>query len=399
MNIANLMVSKGLVANQDTSKPQLIRVTVSTENINSNVANLYWQNVDASGNADEIFATANIYYGDAAEWLHSWIPTAHLIQGRISALEQMAEAGKANRFTHNMAYTLFAHNLVDYAEKYRGMQAVTINELEAFADVQLTTEKGGSWTVPPYFIDSVAHLAGFIMNCSDKIDTQKEYCVTPGWQSMRFAVPLVAGAKYRSYVKMIPTVEDPTVYFGDVYIMQNDAIVGMVGGIQFRRYPRILLNRFFSPPDKGSAPAAATSAPKPKAPMVPAPAPAAKPAPIPQPAPVAAKPAPEPQQAPKESVVSAKEEAKPKVAEEASAPAASSSVTQSALMLIANEAGLEMSDLEDDVSFATLGVDSLMSLVISEKFRSDLDIKVGGSMFLDYPTIGDLKAWLEEYYS
>ena len=68
-------------------------------------------------------------------------------------------------------------------------------------------------------------------------------------------------------------------------------------------------------------------------------------------------------------------------------------------MLIANEAALELSDLEDDSSFATLGVDSLMSLVISEKFRTELDIKVGGNLFLDYPTIGDLKAWLEEYYN
>ena len=60
---------------------------------------------------------------------------------------------------------------------------------------------------------------------------------------------------------------------------------------------------------------------------------------------------------------------------------------------------MEISDLEDDASFAELGVDSLMSLVISEKFRTELDVKVGGGLFLDYPTIGDLRKWLEEYYS
>lgn len=56
----------------------------------------------------------------------------------------------------------------------------------ACADVTLSTEKGGTWTVP-YFIDSVAHLAGLIMNVSDAMDTKANFCVTPGRGSMRFA--------------------------------------------------------------------------------------------------------------------------------------------------------------------------------------------------------------------
>ena len=294
-----------------------------------------------------------------------------------------------------MAYNLFASNLVDYADKYRGMQSIVMHELEGFADVQLTTKESGVWTVPPYFIDSVAHLAGFIMNCSDAMDTQNNYCVTPGWKSMRFAKPLVPGAKYRSYVKMIPTVDDPTIYLGDVYIMQDDAIMGLVGGIQFRRYPRILLSRFFSAPDKMAAmegkPKAAAPEPKPalsghdcgsggedelrKPPAgnLPTTAPAL----------------------PKDATPATTDAAAPSV----EAAAASGSITAKALLLIAKEAALEIPDLEDDASFAELGVDSLMSLVIAEKFRTELDVKVGGSLFLDYPTIGDLRKWLEEYYS
>lgn len=203
---------------------------------------------------------------------------------------------------------------------------------------------------------------------------------------MRFAKPLVPGAKYRSYVKMIPTVEDPTIYFGDVYIMQDNVIVGKIGDIQFRRYPRILLSRFFSPPDKMAAieskPTAATS----HAPDVPGPK---KDKPVLSNLPTATPSPPE--------------DAKP-AATDAAAPsvdstAASGSITAKALMLIANEAALEISDLEDDACFANLGVDSLLSLVIAEKLRTELDVKVSGSLFLDYPTIGDLRNWLEEYYS
>ncbi len=76
-----------------------------------------------------------------------------------------------------------------------------------------------------------------------------------------------------------------------------------------------------------------------------------------------------------------------------------SSIASQALVLIAAEAALDLADLEDDVMFSNLGVDSLMSLVIAEKFRQQLGVVVSGSLFLEYPTIGDLRAWLIEYYS
>ncbi|KAI9376384.1 hypothetical protein BJX61DRAFT_392728 [Aspergillus egyptiacus] len=401
MNMANLVVLRGLVAQKNTKRPQYIRVTISTSNINAGVADLTWQNVLNDGTLDEPFASAHIYYGDSSEWLRSWIPSTHLVQGRIEALERLAEEGRANRFNHNMAYLLFANNLVDYADKYRGMQSVVLNELEAFADVKLTTEKSGTWTIPPYFIDSVAHLAGFVMNVSDAIDTKANYCVTPGWQSLRFAKPLVAGAKYRSYVKMIPTEEDPTIYLGDVYVLQDGVIIGMCGGIQFRRYPRILLNRFFTAPEEAGAvshaAASATPALKPKAPQVaassPTPTPATAPASVAAPVHTSA-----PASAPVLTAAPA-----PEASPAASTPAAAAPETDStaakALVLIAKEAALELSDLTDDASFANLGVDSLMSLVIAEKFREELGVTVTGSLFLEYPTIGDLRSWLLEYYN
>jgi monodictyphenone polyketide synthase len=388
MNIANLMVTKGLVANSNTSSPQLIRVSATTADTSSGTVDLTWQNVSNDGSVSEPFATANILLGDASEWLASWSPLTHLIQGRVEALTNMAAEGKASRLSRNMAYTLFASNLVDYADKYRGMQSVVMHGLEGFADVQLTSKEGGKWTVPPYFIDSVAHLAGFIMNCSDAMDCKNNYCVTPGWKTMRFARPLLPGAKYRSYVKMIPTAEDPAVYFGDVYIMQDEEIIGMVGGIQFRSYPRLLLNRFFSPADKGGA---ANTAAAPTVRSIPnksakvaatATAPVTATAPSPM---LPSQPVPSP----------------PTAASAASPPPATApsgdSLADKALQVIAREAAMEVSSLEDDASFDCMGIDSLLSLVIVEKLRMELDIKVGGSLFLDYPTIGDFRQWLDEY--
>jgi acyl carrier protein len=349
--------------------------------VNSNTAALSWYNV----NEDITFATANLYFDDPSQWLSSWVPFNHLIQGRIQDLERMAESGIANRFTNSMAYLLFGANLVEYAPKYRGMQSVVMHGLEAFADVELTKEKSGSWTVPPYFIDSVAHLAGFVMNVSDAMNAKTHYCVTPGWKSMRFSKPLAAGAKYRSYVKMIPTTEDPNAFFGDVYVLQDDAIVGMVGGIEFHQYPRILLSRFFSAPDDHKAPpvAAAVSS---VAPAVVVPAKPA-PAPTPDPKPVAAP-------APMDTTTAITLTGEP-----TSGGVSANSTAGKALQIIADEAALDLDDLEDDASVAGLGIDSLMSLVIAEKFRADLGITVSGSLFLEFPTIKDLRVWLEEYYN
>ena len=58
--------------------------------------------------------------------------------------------------------------------------------------------------------------------------------------------------------------------------------------------------------------------------------------------------------------------------------AASGSITVKALLLITKEAALEISNLEDDANVAELGVDSLISLIVAERIRTELNIKVGG---------------------
>lgn len=392
MNIANLVVTKGLVANKNTKIPQNIQVSIESVPGQTNVANLHWHNVMSDGSFEEAFATAKIIYGDAAEWHTSWAPIAHLVQGRIEAMKRMAQEGVATRFSNSMAYLSFAKSLVDYAPKYRGMQSVILDGFEGVAEVTLTTEMGGTWTVPPHFIDSVAHLAGFIMNVSDAIDNTNNFCVTPGWNSMRFSKPLVPGAKYKSYTKMIPTADDPSVYLGDVYVMQDGEIMGVVGGIKFRRYPRILLSRFFSAPDDPSKPPTASAA-QPAAPKALAPKPTAAVTTKPHDAAPAtpAKPAPKPE------IPSSKAPETP-AATEGAAEVNENSTAGKALEIIAREAALEVSELTEDVFFSNLGVDSLLSLVIAEKFRAELGVPASGGVFLEYPSVGELIAWLTEYY-
>ncbi|EUC41199.1 hypothetical protein COCMIDRAFT_9064 [Bipolaris oryzae ATCC 44560] len=394
MNVANLHVAKGLVAQKNTTVPQIIQVSITIKNVDDRIADLTWSNVSAIGVVDEPFATANILFGPADSWLSEWRPLLHLVQGRIDTLEHLAATGAANRLSRSMAYTLFAANLVNYADKYRGMQSVILHGLEAVAEVCLTAENSGTWTVPPYFIDSVAHLAGFIMNVSDVNDCRGNFHVTPGWDSLRFAEPLVAGGHYQSYVKMIQTPEDPTVYLGDVYVLRAGIIIGMCGGIKFKRYPRVLLDRFFSAPEVAGDGSHTKFSNKVAVPL--AERTSNKPAPA-MSTPVSTTVKQSVDAAPV-SVTKTSDHKEPPAKAQAVAVNADS-VTSKAIALLAAEAQLDESDLSDDARFENLGVDSLMSLVIAEKLRKQLGVTVNGSLFLEYPTLGDLRAWLNEYYS
>jgi hypothetical protein len=101
------------------------------------------------------------------------------IKLHIRTLKQLAERGVASRFSDSIAYTLLGKNVVDYATKYCSIQAVTMCDLEAFADGQLTTEKSGTWTAAPCFIDSIAHLVVYVMSRRDATNTQTDYFMTP----------------------------------------------------------------------------------------------------------------------------------------------------------------------------------------------------------------------------
>jgi monodictyphenone polyketide synthase len=294
-----------------------------------------------------------------------------------------------------MVYALFADKLVDYAKKYRGMRSVVLHGLEAFADVIINaTDMSGTWTVPPFFIDSVCHLAGFVLNVSDAMDTKNNFCVTPGWGSLRIARPLVAGASYRSYVKMIPTAEDPSIYLGDVYVLQGDEIMGVMQAMKFRRYPRVLLNRFFSSPDPGSDAMGGSDVSDTRKPALSGVSTSSM-----------------------SSTNVIKSNAGLQSAAESPTPDISmiapasgfphqpkaldttyNSVVSKSMALVAHEAAIDPSDLVDDATFVSLGVDSLMSLVIAERLREELGVLVSGSLFLEYPTVGDLQTWLAEYY-
>lgn len=375
MNLANMEVLHATIAKTASSGPQLIALECNLD-MSSRAMTLAWYHVAENGTRDELsFATANIFFEEAANWRAEWDRIAHLVSGRIEALGQMASAGACNRLSKNLAYTLFK-NVVDYADKYRGMDSVVLHEYEAYADISLVPETHGNWHIPPHWIDSVSHLAGLIMNASDVSNTKDFFYLTPGFGTLRFIEPLSPSAKYRSYVRMFPT-SDVNVRAGDLYILRDNVVVGMLGQIKFKRVPRVLMDQLFTSGGRVAS-AHAPSVPQPA--RVNIPSAAARKDVI----------APPPPQVVDIKITQPVQQVAVKVEAE-------TGVIGDCVSLIARETGLEVSEITDETTFAQIGVDSLMSLVLAEKFRSELKLDVRSSLFLDCPTIGDLKGFMEQY--
>ena len=346
----------------------------ATADLETNQVDVKFRTVTADGSkvlAEHAFGV--VKYEDVKVWKEEWSRIQYMVQTQIDVLKQKLETGAAHKVLRGMAYKLFKA-LVTYADNYRGMEEVILDgkTTEATAQVQFqTTPSDGEFYCSPYWIDSLAHLSGFIVNASDHLDSDNSVYISHGWGSIKISKQLSPEKKYRSYVRMQPAPGNVSV--GDVYILEGDEIIGMVLGLKFQNIPRRALNIMMPPAGVKTAPAAKSIA-------KPAPAKAIASAPV--------KAAPAP-------VKISKPAAKPvkvKVVKHAS-----SGVTSKVMKIIAEETDVDMSELVDDAAFENLGVDSLLSLTISARFREELDMEIPSTLFTDCSSVGELKKHFAQY--
>ncbi|KIV92850.1 hypothetical protein PV10_04114 [Exophiala mesophila] len=334
-----------------------------------------------NGKKEITHAQSVLTFEDPNVWKAEWAKTSYLIQSRIDLLKHKMENGEADKVSNKMAYKLFSA-LVDYSETYRGMQSVVFDgpEFEATSNIRFkASPNDGDFFFNPYLIDSACHLSGFTVNAT--VNPQDECYISHGWSNLRFLEPLKYDKPYHAYVKMQP-VPGGKMRQGDVYIFnENKEVVGVGGGIRFQCIPRKLMSVLVPAPKSSGAVTNGTSAPAAAKAVSPVSAPVAH-----APTPVAA-PAPK---APK-----AKKPAKaPKVKAPSPPKASSGSLVTKAFDIIAKEIDVDQSELNDDIQWADMGVDSLMSLTISGKFREDLDLEVESTLFTDYASVGELRKHL-----
>jgi iron transport multicopper oxidase len=358
-------VPKSLIARPD-GKSQILRLSAKV-NTTKGYADLSFSSADGKDKVEH--ATCQVTFGNSEKCLAEWERNAYLIQSRIDWLRDAEKQGNAHKIGRGLAYKLFAA-LVDYDKKYRGMEEVILHSenMEATSKVVFqTAEKDGNFMCSPYWIDSVAHISGFIVNGSDATNSQESVYISHGWESLQIAEPFSQDKTYRSYVRMQP--RPGKIMAGDVWVFDGDRIVAVVGSLKFQCIPRKVLNMLLPP--VGAA-AAASQPPRAK-----------------QSLPVAS--------STKQCQPSKKATAQVSMDNIITVNKKLISITSQALDILATEIGVGIEELVDNIAFTDLGCDSLMSLTVSGRMRDELEIDIHSHEFQDYPTIGEFKNFLLKF--
>ncbi|KAL6154158.1 Type I Iterative PKS [Exserohilum turcicum] len=322
------------------------------------------ETVDAVSKQSVLHATCVVTFEDTAAWTNSWNNMAYLIEGRIDTLKERLVKNQADKMSRALVYRLFS-SLVDYKLPYQGMEEVIIDgaNFEATSRVAFQTKsEDGNFFCNPYGIDSLMHLAGFILNGGSGVDAKQFVYISHGWKALRFAVPPQQDKVYHSYVKMQPTGES-NIMAGDVYVFENGKIIAMCVGLKFQRIPRTVLNTFL-PPQVSSLD-------------------------------TVAQPRIEKKTEAPANITAKNLSTRPKVEKvKADLHRQPPSTVTLVMDVISAESELPLSELHDDCMFSDLGIDSLLSLQILGKLREDLDLDLPGDVFVKCETIGDLRRYL-----
>jgi iterative type I PKS product template protein len=357
------------------------QIMTSTIKMDLKKKNAHFTVTSNNGKKDVTHADAIVTFEDPEAWKEEWARTAYLVQSRIDLLKHKMENGEADKCSRAMAYKLFSA-LVDYSDSFQGMQSVIFDgpEFEATSTIKFRAgPELGNFFFSPYFIDSACHISGFTVNAT--VNPQEACYISHGWKTLRFLEPLKYDQTYTAYVKMQPCAGSK-MRQGDVYVFDSQReVVGVCGGVRFQMIPRKLMDVMMPKPK--AAGAVATSKPAPAAKS----SPAVERAPVKVDIPAAVKTVTK--QKPKKPVKAPKA---PKAA--APKPASAGGLCAKAFDIIAQEVAVDHSELQDDIQWADLGVDSLMSLTISGKFREDLELEVESSLFTDFASVGALRKHL-----
>jgi naphtho-gamma-pyrone polyketide synthase len=229
VDVADMKVGNPLVANGN--QPQLFRTSASAC-WDTRTADLHIYSVSAEGKKTIDHARCKIRFGDRNEWSKEFKRNAYLINRQIAALQNGVNHGKSHKIKRGMAYKLFGA-VVQYDQAYQGMQEVVLDSemLEATAQVKFqTTEKNGNFNVGPYWIDSLGHVAGFIMNANENTDPSLQVFVNHGWDRMRCTKAFSPERTYQVYNRMQNI--GGTLHSGDTYILEDANVIAVFEGVK-----------------------------------------------------------------------------------------------------------------------------------------------------------------------
>ncbi|KAF4628134.1 hypothetical protein G7Y89_g10013 [Cudoniella acicularis] len=354
LDCANMKIDRPLIASPDSTS-QLLRVSASADWPRGEVSlTLFSVNSESRKIADHAVCTVKLTQAPPALWLSEWKRLAHFVQGRISSLQRSVDDGGSHKLKRGLAYKLFS-SVVDYADNYQGMQEVVLDAegLEATARVVFQVgDEGFSWN--PCWIDSLGYIAGFIMNGTDNIHLKDHIFINHGWSAMRCAKTIEYGKTYQTYNKMHPEDKKDRMYVGDTYVLEDGTIVAIFEGVKFQRVPRSTLDRLL--PSKSRSNATRTQQ----------------------------------HSVQKQSMPITEPKVVPHSKQQPVPDSVQNTIIAAFKAIISQEAGIDIAELDSDISFADFGIDSLLSISISGRLQEELGLDLTSSSFSEFPTLNEM---------
>ncbi|WQF82950.1 Putative thioesterase, Acyl transferase domain superfamily, phosphopantetheine binding ACP [Colletotrichum destructivum] len=374
--VAEMRIQSALVAN-DVNAKQVLRTTAKFNEAKTSLS-CSFSSVDSNGKIVEQHANCVIRFVDVdAVRARSQEAADHAAACMKDMQSCFGVDDNIFRLSRSMLYKMVG-KIADFDPRYRGLSSFTINNgtLEALGTASFQGMPDASkWFANPGFLDAVSQLAGFAMNANESIDIEREVYVNHGWESMTlFAPRLDVDATYRLYVRMVPAEND--LWRGDVFVFDEEeeggALAGILRGCALQRVSKRVMEFIVNSASKKSS-----STPSSRGLTA----------------------AHERSQSqsrwdtglPRRSASECRTPAPVPV----KGPAAAQDAWPRALKIVAEESGMEEDELADGVALGDIGVDSLLSLVITGRFHDELDIDLPGrSLFEECLTIGDIRTCL-----
>ncbi|KAI9654283.1 MAG: Type I Iterative PKS [Alyxoria varia] len=280
---------------------------------------------------------------------------------QIHDLRDGVAAGVTARFNRPMVYRAI-RPLARFHDNYRAIDEIVLNSKTLEASSRLSfgsVNRSGDFHTHPAIIDALTQSCGFAMNCNDSTDLDVEVFMNHGWGSLQIFEAFDFDKEYNTHTQMFEGADK--LWYGDVTVFDGEIIVAHFGQIAIQGVPRRVLKAILSM-EGGSKPQQQQNAQKKGLdPIMPTSSTGA----TNNPAPVS--------------------EERP------------TSIIAQAMSIIAAESGVALTDLTDSTAFADVGIDSLLGLTISGRFKEELDIDLDfNALFYECPTVVELKTLLKE---
>ncbi|KAK6206418.1 beta-ketoacyl synthase domain-containing protein [Colletotrichum tabaci] len=327
---------------------------------------------DAQQGSGLAAAQVKVHIAKPKQLHEEWSMVSRFIWERCAGVVEAAKSGRGQRLTPAFFYSIFGRT-VRYSAAFQRIVDVFLSPdmQEGVAEVVLApTPESCTFTLNPYWVDSLTHLAGFLVN-GDPAKSADSLFMMNSYGSYSIVEPLEPDCPYIVYTRVVSRERKSAIV--NVYVFREERLVMQNLGLHLQEIPTSLIARMIGKPDFNK----------------------------PSGAPVAARPAVHG----KDSLIAANDRptpaaiqvVRPVQPQQLRKPETNpnkSSLVDTLLLIIAEETGCELSDLTFSTKLADLGVDSIMAIQIAESLQAKLDLEIGASVFHEHPTLGELQTAL-----